>query len=372
MSPDGTQRHDAQDMSTPAQRGAARATVIVTQRERFGMTEESLDSLYENTPQAEVIYVDGGSPARVRDYLAREAKARGFRLIRDERFLTPNQARNLGVAAATTPYVVFVDNDVLYTPGWLDALVACADETGAEIVAPLTCQGLPAHTEIHHAGGDYAEGGDMAGFFEGDPERARAFDEVMHGHAEKVADWDGRLERQETGMCEFHCVLARRDVFERLGPLDEKMLSTKEHIDFSMTVKAAGGRVMFEPASVITYVFPCRARPLNQEDWPFFSLRWSDAYGARSLNHFIAKWNLKTKPDYVRKKKGIYARRRKQGILIPMARKLPLIGSNKRAAKALATLAMGPEALINMGQVALNDRKLARKQPARSQPAEAA
>ena len=337
-----------------------RATVIVTQRERFGMTEESLESLFAHTPRADVIYVDGNSPPRIRDLLAREAKARGFTLIREDRFLTPNQARNLGVAATETEYVAFVDNDVLYTEGWLDRLVECADETGAEVVAPLTCQGLPAHTEIHHAGGDYAEGGDMAGFFEGDPELGRAFDEVMHGHAEKVSAWEGRLQRQETGMCEFHCVLARRDVFDRIGPLDEKMLSTKEHIDFSMSVKKAGGRVVFEPASVVTYVFPCRARPLNPEDWPFFALRWSDSYGRRSLEHFIAKWNLKTKPDYVRSKQGIYAMRRLQGILIPMMRRMPVIGRNDRLAKALARASMAPERIVNAGYVARHDRRAGR------------
>ena len=334
-----------------------RATVVVTQRERFGMTEESLASLYEHTSDADVICVDGNSPRRIGEILKREAKERGFRLIRRDRFLTPNEARNLGVAAAETEYVVFVDNDVLYTEGWLDRLVACADETGAEVVAPLTCQGLPAHTEIHHAGGDYAPGGDMAGFFEQDPEMGRAFDEVMHGHAEKVSDWDGKLRRQETGMCEFHCVLARRDVFDRIGPLDEKMLSTKEHIDFSMSVKAAGGRVMLEPSSVVTYVFPCRARPLNTEDWPFFALRWSDAYGQRSLEHFIAKWGLKTKPTYVREKRGIYAMRRMQGILIPMMRKMPLIGRNDRLAKAMARVSMAPERLVNAGHVARHDRR---------------
>ena len=337
-----------------------RATVIVTQRERFGMTEESLESLHAHTPDADIVYVDGNSPKRVADYLAGEAKRRGFTLIREDRFLTPNEARNVGVAASRTEYVVFVDNDVLYTEGWLDRLVECADETGAEVVAPLTCQGLPAHTEIHHAGGDYAPGGDMAGFFEADPEKGRAFDEVMHGHAEPVADWQGKLARQETGMCEFHCVLTRRDVFDRIGPLDEKMLSTKEHIDFSMSVKAAGGKVVFEPASVITYVFPCRARPLNREDWPFFALRWSDAYGQRSLEHFIAKWGLKTKPSYVRDKRGIYAMRRMQGILIPMMRKMPLVGRNDRIAKAMARASMAPERLLNATHVARHDRHNAR------------
>jgi GT2 family glycosyltransferase len=336
-----------------------RATIIVTQRERFGMTEESLESLYAHTPNADVIYVDGNSPPRVADYLRREAERRGFTLIREERFLTPNQARNIGVRAAKTEYVVFVDNDVIYTEGWLDALVRAADETGAGVVAPLTCQGLPFHTEIHHAGGDYAENGDMDLFVAQVPEGGRRFDEVMHGHGDKLEAWAGRLHRQETGMCEFHCALARRDVFDRIGPLDEKLLSTKEHIDFSMTVRQAGGRVVFEPASVVTYVFPCRARPLNTEDWPFFALRWSDEYGRRSLEHFIAKWQLKTKPTYVQDKKGIYAMRRMQGILIPLMRRMPLIGRNERLARTAARASMAIEGLINARHVARHDRRQA-------------
>ncbi len=336
---------------------APRATVVVTQRERFGMTEESLESLYENTPNLRLIYVDGNSPRRISTYLRREAKARGFTLIRKERFLTPNQARNIGAAAASTDFVVFCDNDVLFTRGWLDRLIACADETGAEVVTPLTCQGLPAHTQIHHAGGDYAPGGDMSGFFAQDPEIGRAFDEVMHGHAEAVGDWKNKLQRQETGMCEFHCTLVRRSVFDQIGPLDEQLLSTKEHIDFSMSVKQAGGEVWFEPSSVVTYVFPCRARPMTPEDWPFFALRWSNAYGRRSLNHFISKWNLKTNQDYVASKRRLYMFRRFQGMLIPMMRSIPIIGRNDAVAKKAARLLMAPERLINEVLVALQDRR---------------
>ena len=150
------------------------------------MTQESLESLFEHTPGAPIIYVDGKSPKRIASYLAEMAEAGKIRLLRKERFLTPNQARNIGVSEAMTEYVVFVDNDVVFTEGWLDALVDCADETGADIVAPLTCQGLPFHTEIHHAGGQYAAGGDTGSFFASDD--ARAFGEVMTGQGEKVAD----------------------------------------------------------------------------------------------------------------------------------------------------------------------------------------
>ncbi len=334
-----------------------RVTIIVTQRQRFGMTEESLKSLYENTPEANVVYVDGNSPRSTAEYLRREAKARGFQLIRREHYLTPNQARNIGIAAASSEYVVFVDNDVLFTSNWLDRLVACADETGADIVALLICQRLPAHTEIHHAGGDYAPGGDMAAFFAQNRELGRPFKEVMHGHREPIADWEGKLRRQETGMCEFHCVLARRDVFNRHGPLDERLMSTKEHIDCSMTVKASGGSVWFEPSSVVTYVFPCRARPLQPADWPFFALRWSDAYGRRSLAHFIEKWSLRPDPQYVSSKRQLYKVRRVQGILIPMMRGVPLIGRRESWARKAARFSMFPERLVNATLVALQDRR---------------
>ncbi|EAQ01571.1 hypothetical protein OB2597_04003 [Pseudooceanicola batsensis HTCC2597] len=335
----------------------ARATIVVTQRERFGMTQESLEDLRAHTPGVPIVYVDGKSPAKTAHYLKERADAGEITLLRRERFLTPNQARNIGAAAVDTDYIVFVDNDVLYTEGWLDRLIACADETQADVVAPLTCQGLPAHTEIHHAGGDYAAGGDMAGFFANDPEQGRQFEEVMHGHAEKVADWQDRLERTETGMSEFHCALVRRSTFEKVGGLDEKMLSTKEHIDFCMTVKQAGGSVWFEPSSVITYVFPCRARPMETADWPFFALRWSNAHGVRSLEHFIAKWKLRPDPGYVQGKKGIYAMRRNQGILVPLYRMVPGLNRSDWLTRKAARASMFPERLINNVLVALDDRR---------------
>ncbi|WP_375291102.1 glycosyltransferase family 2 protein [Qipengyuania sp.] len=334
------------------------ATVIVTQRERFGMTEESLDSLYDHIGNnVDVVVVDGNSPPTKKAYLERTAKARGFTLIRRETFLTPNQARNLGVAAAKTKYVAFVDNDVIYSGGWLENLIACAEETGAAVVAPLTCHGLPAHSEIHHAGGDYALGGEIDAFIAANDGRKRPFDEVMHGHGDKVDQWQGKLSRKITGMCEFHCVLVRKDVFEKTGPLDEELLSTKEHIDFSMSVRQAGEEVWFEPSSVITYVFPCRARPLNREDWPFFALRWSSAYGSRSLKHLIAKWRLQTKPDYVAEKEHIYATRRMQGILIPMMRQIPLVGRNARFARVAARASQPVEMMVNRAIVGWHDRR---------------
>lgn len=347
-----------QSMSTP------RATVIITQRERFGMTQESLESLFTHTDKDtfELIYVDGNSPQSVADYLKEQSQTHGFRLERREHFLTPNQARNIGAAASSTDYVVFVDNDVLYTDGWLKTLIDCADETGADIVAPLICQGLPAHTEVHHAGGNYTDNEDLNAFFQQTGEQdERSFIEDMVAHGQAVSSVEDNLKRQETGFCEFHCVLARRNVFDRIGPLDENMLSTKEHIDFSMSVRQTGGKVWFEPASVVTYVFPCRAKPLTPSDWPYFALRWSDSWGARTLQYFYQKWRLALPDGYIAAKKRIYKTRRKQGIIMPMIFMLPIMQKNPKTAKTLSRFLSPIERVVNHAWVQMFERSSARR-----------
>src|SRR5207249_8335576 len=54
-----------------------------------------------------------------------------------ERHLVPNEARNIGLRRVRTRYVVFIDNDAVPAPGWLERMVECAEETGAWVVGPL-------------------------------------------------------------------------------------------------------------------------------------------------------------------------------------------------------------------------------------------
>ncbi|MEO0981719.1 MAG: glycosyltransferase [Pseudomonadota bacterium] len=333
------------------------ATVVVTQRERFSTSRQSLESLLETVDPAQIVLVDGASPAETADFLSAKAREADIRLIRKERFLSPNQARNIGLAAVDTDYVAFVENDVLFTEGWLDALVRCAEETGADVVAPLICQGLPAHETIHHAGGRYHDHPEASAFFLDAQGEERDFIEDMIAHGEPLEDHRDTLKREPTGYCEFHCVLVRRSVFEKTGPFDENMLSTKEHIDFCMGVHQAGGRVYFEPASVVTYVFPCGASPLERADWPFFALRWSDDWGRRSLEHFHAKWRLK-KTEYIADKMKIYSGRRMEGMVRPLVRRLPIVGQSKFLTRAVCRVIRPFERLRNAQITAAHARSL--------------
>jgi GT2 family glycosyltransferase len=262
-------------------RASPSVTVAVVQRERFSFTRRSLSSLYASTPTPfDLIYVDANSPGRVRRYLDAQARARAFQLVRQPHYLPPNRARNIALARAQSRYVALVDNDVIFSAGWLDALVSCAEETGADVVTPLMCIGTPVHTIVHVAGGTItvSESGSE-----------RRLEEVQRFEGRPLTEVRPRLVRQETELAEFHCMLVRRALFERTGPLDERLLSTSEHLDFCLTVRQHGGKVVFEPRALITYVPP---PPLALSDVPYYLLRWSDEWNMASETYFHAKWSL--------------------------------------------------------------------------------
>jgi hypothetical protein len=256
-------------------------TVAVVPRERFSLTRPALERLYAaTTPPFRLLYVDGASPRHIGEYLAAQSLERGFELIRTDHYLSPNEARNLAARYVRTKYVVFLDNDVLVTPGWLDALVTCAEETRAWVVGPLYCIGPPELESIHMAGGDchvLEEGG------------RRRLVERHRLVGKRWADVRASLRREPVELAECHCMLVRMEAFARVGPFDERFLSAREHLDFSMTIRQAGGAIYFEPSAVVTWMAP---PPLAWSDLPFFLRRWSEKWNRASLECFDQKWAL--------------------------------------------------------------------------------
>ncbi|MEO0540177.1 MAG: glycosyltransferase [Cyanobacteria bacterium P01_A01_bin.105] len=297
--------------STPA---PPRITLLVAPRERFSYARPSLDSIYEHTRiPFELVYVDGGSPRSVQDYLKSAADEKDFTLLRTEHFLSPNQARNLGLKQVKTDYVLFIDNDVHVSPGWLEQLWQCAQETDATVVCPLTCIGEPLHEKIHLAGGEAR----IDELQEGEKTH-RKVHEKHYFVNRPVADVQDQLYRRQCEFAEFHCMLVKREIFDQIGPLDRKLLSTREHIDFCMSVTNAGGTIYCEPASVVTYVPDVLYR---WSDLAYFMLRWSDAWEVKSLKHFRKKWGLE-KDKYFKKRYRRLGHRRHAAFVRPLIRKL--------------------------------------------------
>lgn len=277
-------------------------TIVVAPREHFSCAERSLESIYEHTSYPfKLVYVDGNSPTRVKQYLEVEAGRRGFHLIRTEHYLSPNEARNIGLRHVKTKYVVFMDNDALPTPGWLEKLVRCAEETAAWVVGPLYLIGELEQQTIHMAGGTVHI----------EQKRGKRLLRDKHHHLRKrLSDLPAPLQRERCDFVEFHCMLVCADVFERLGPLDEGLLSSREHVDLCLNVREAGGSVYLEPNAIVTHITPS---PVVWSDLPYFMLRWSEAWNLASLDHFDVKWGVEPDPNKV-----TWLRHRRQMFLQPM------------------------------------------------------
>ena len=216
-------------------------TIVVVPRDHFSDSRESLESIMQFTrPMCPLVYVDGGSPRHIREYLEAQSKQKRFKLIRTDYYLAPNEARNLAARSVGTKYVVFIDNDVLVTTGWLDVLVTCAEQTGAWAVGPVYCIGPPELESVHMAGGECHVREESG---------RRALVDRHRLVGKRWEDVRGSLKREPVELVEYHCVLMRMEALERLGPLDEALLSTREHLDLCMTIQQAGGTIYFEPAA---------------------------------------------------------------------------------------------------------------------------
>src|SRR5262249_32096940 len=148
--------------------------------------------------------------------------------------------------------------------GWLDALVRCADDTGAAVVGPLYGfrNGRDAAETVHVFGAEArvdVDGG------------LRSLVDRHSNVGMPLGEAIATLPRIQTEAVEFHCMLVRTTLFAELGPLDESLLSTSEHLDLCMLARAAGHEVWAEPTAVVVYELPL---PLPRADRPGYVLRW--------------------------------------------------------------------------------------------------
>ena len=121
--------HPVPDADGP---GPEHVTVVVPVKDRTVAVARLLAAL--PTDLGGVIVVDDGSADP--DALRAAAGSAGARVLRHAHPRGPAAARNAGLAEATTPFVAFLDSDVLPTPGWLGPLLAHLADPAVGLVAP--------------------------------------------------------------------------------------------------------------------------------------------------------------------------------------------------------------------------------------------
>jgi len=295
--------------------------VAFVPREVFSTTEKCLRRLYEVADEPfDLVCIDGNSDSKTQLFLESFSKEKGFALIRTEQFLPPNRARNMAYEWArentNTDYIVFVDNDVLVSQGWLSALVKCADDTGAGLVGPAYYEHMPECSILHMYGG-------VCGLVRNEENRLVYFERHDCQHL-PVENLDSELIRKKTDLIEFHTVLIRMNFLSTIGGLDEGMICHAEHGDISMTAKNNGFEIWMEPAAKITYVPPKR---LAREDRHFFLLRWSEEWIRANQKHFQKKWGIEN--EFNSNDPGLKWLRRHRGYAYPSVRKVRRVWGKK-------------------------------------------
>jgi GT2 family glycosyltransferase len=259
-----------------------RVTVAVIPRDHFSDALPGLDAILATCAEVphHLVYVVGRTPAPLLAELRRRSEVHGFELLELDGVLVPGHARNVVLEQVDTEYLVFIDNDAVPAPGWLEALVRCADETGAAQVAPLQLIGPLEDRAVHVAGGRIHLG-------EGSPRSFRP-EYVLHGSY--VHEVEDQLVRRRCDLAEFHCQLNRVSALRTVMPYDEGLITGREVEDVCMRLTDVGHEIWFEPDAMVTFLPP--ERVTSWEEVRFLSHRWSERANRKSFRYFIAKHDL--------------------------------------------------------------------------------
>jgi hypothetical protein len=193
--------------------------------------------------------------------------------------LASNEARNLGADGLRTEWVAFIENDVTMSDGWLDRLLAVAEERHATSAYPCYLEG-PDGTTVHGMGAELTVTG---------PQGARRLLEHQHHVGERWADVRPTVTPVARVQGEPHAMVMRRAFLEQLGGFDEEILSWFDHVDLALHHQRLGADSWFVPDVTCVYHQP---PPLGWSDVSAFALRWGGDWYAKSLRHLCAVWGL--------------------------------------------------------------------------------
>ena len=200
-------------MSTPS--SPVRTTVVVVPRESFNMFPEVIERIYQVTsPIFKLLVMEGRAPEPIRQQLREIERTRpNCKIVWSDAWRYPHEFVNQAITMIDTEYAVFIDNDVEVLEGWLENLVQCADEERVGCVHPiyLTVKLTDPVLKIHVAEGTLVRKQRNGQWF---------IDTIATFSGWRLEDYPDKR-RKPSGFFEWHCVLFRKSLLDKVGPLND-------------------------------------------------------------------------------------------------------------------------------------------------------
>ena len=225
---------------TPAESTARRpclVSIIIPVFNQAHYTAKCLESLFKNTHDSfEIIVVDNGSTDGTPQLLSRYGGT--IRVIRNAQNQGFARACNSGAAAASAPFLLFLNNDTVVQPGWLPPLLAMAarPQVGAVGSRLLFPDG-----SVQHAGVVIVE--------------RRGVVSLLPRHAFIGESQDTATPVRATCMqaVTAACMLVNAADFGDVGGFDTVYWNGCEDVDLCFKLAQLGRKIVYEPASVVVH-----------------------------------------------------------------------------------------------------------------------
>jgi GT2 family glycosyltransferase len=213
---------------------SAKVSVIIPVFNHLSYTLQCLDSIEAATNHQglEIIVIDNGSGDGTAEALAgrpdviviTNPENRGF-----------TEACNQGAAKATGDYLLFLNNDTIVRPGWLEHLLACLENdlsvwaVGSRLIYP--------NGELQEAAAVVFNDATASNYGRHESPDLPKYNRPC------VVDY-----------CSGASLLVRSEIFDRLGGFDMRYAPAYyEETDLCFSIRMHGGKVAYEPASAVVH-----------------------------------------------------------------------------------------------------------------------
>jgi len=253
-------------------------SIVIPVYDGVALTDACLSAVRETVPdgfEGEVIVVDDASTDETASALERWSRRdHRIRAIRNPHNAGFIESCNRGAASASGDLLIFLNNDTVPLPGWVEALVETfgthpdAGAVGGMLVYP--------DGRLQEAGGVIFSDGSGANFGRGD----RDLDYPLYNYLRPVDYCSGAL------------LATRRELFADLGGFDARYRPAYyEDSDYCFGVRRAGLEVYYQPRSAVVHFEGATSGTDPAQGVKRFQ--------AVNREKFVAKWarSIRLRPD---------------------------------------------------------------------------